>query len=42
MPRYLIHRFIETWNEHLAYPFQWTYMGKPLAVSHQQCDLTAA
>jgi transposase len=40
--RYLIHRFIETWNAHFAHPFQWTYTGKPQAVSPQPFDLTAA
>jgi transposase len=40
--RSLIHRFIKTWNTYFAHPFQWTYTGKPLAVSHQQFDLTAA
>lgn len=29
--RELIHRFINTWNEHFAHPFEWTYTGKPLA-----------
>jgi transposase len=40
--RSVIHCFIDTWNAHFAHPFQWTYTGKPLAVSHQQFDLTAA
>ena len=40
--RSVIHGFIETWNAHFAHPFQWTYTGKPLAVSPQQFDLTAA
>jgi hypothetical protein len=40
--RNLIHRFIKTWTTHFAHPFQWTYTGKPLAVSPPQFDLTAA
>jgi transposase len=40
--RSVIHDFIDTWNAHFAHPFQWTYTGKPLAVSPQQFDLTAA
>jgi transposase len=40
--RHLIHRFINTWNEHFAHPFEWTYTGKPLAVSPQQFELLAA
>jgi hypothetical protein len=37
--RALIHRFIQTWNTHFAHPFDWTYTGKPLAVSSQQYEL---
>jgi hypothetical protein len=33
---------METWNAHFAHPFQWTYTGKPLAVSHHQLDPAAA
>jgi transposase len=40
--RTLIQRFITTWNTHFAHPFEWTYTGKPLAVSRQQYDLLAA
>jgi transposase len=40
--RSVIHGCIDTGNAHFAHPFQWTYPGKPLAVSHQQFDLTAA
>jgi hypothetical protein len=40
--RSVIHCCIDTWNAPVAHPLQWTYTGKPLAVSPQQCDLTAA
>lgn len=40
--RWVIHRFIDTWNEHFAHPFEWTYTGKPLAVSPEHRDLLAA
>jgi hypothetical protein len=40
--RDVIHRLIDTWNAHFAHALQWTYTGKPLAVAHQQFDLTAA
>jgi transposase len=40
--RSVIHRFIDTWNNSFAHPFAWTYTGKPLTVSPQQFDLTAA
>jgi transposase len=40
--RDVIHRFLDPWNAHVAHPFQWTYTGKPLAVSHHQFDLAAA
>jgi hypothetical protein len=40
--RDVIHRFLDTWNAPFAPPFQWTDTGKPLAVSHHQCDLAAA
>jgi transposase len=40
--RALIHRFINSWNTHFAHPFDWTYTGKPLAVSPQQYELLAA
>ena len=37
-----MHRFIQTWNTHLAHPFDWTYTGKPLAVAPQHYELLAA
>jgi hypothetical protein len=40
--RSVIHDYMDTWNAHFAHPCQWTYTGKPLAVSPQQFDLTAA
>jgi transposase len=40
--RSVLHRFLDTWNAHFAHPFQWTYPGQPLAVSHHQLDLAAA
>jgi len=40
--RHLIHRFIQTWNTHFAHPFEWTYTGKPLAVTPQHYELLAA
>lgn len=40
--RSVIHGFMDTWHAHFAHPCQWTYTGKPLAVSPQQFDLTAA
>lgn len=40
--RFIIHRFIETWNQYFAHPFEWTDTGKPLAVSPEQFDLAAA
>jgi transposase len=40
--RHLIHRFINTWNDLFAHPFEWTYTGKPLTVSPQQFQLLAA
>jgi transposase len=40
--RSVIHRFIDTWNGYFAHPFAWTYTGKPLTVSPQQFDLSAA
>jgi putative transposase len=40
--RTLIQRFIKSWNTHFAHPFEWTYTGKPLAVSPQQYELLAA
>jgi transposase len=40
--RTLLQRFITTWNTHFAHPFDWTYTGKPLAVSPQQYELLAA
>ena len=40
--RDLIPRFIKTWNTHFAHPFEWTYTGKPLAVSPHHHELLAA
>jgi transposase len=40
--RTLSHRFIHPWNTHFAHPFDWTYMGKPLAVAPQHYELLAA
>jgi transposase len=40
--RDLIHCFIKTWNTHFAHPFEWTYTGKPLAVSSPHQELLAA
>jgi transposase len=40
--RALIPRFIKTWNTPFAHPFEWTYTGKPLAVSPQHHELLAA
>ena len=40
--RDLIHRFIKTWNTHFAHPFEWTYTGKPLAVTPEHYELLAA
>jgi len=40
--RALIHRFIKTWNPHVAHPFEWTYTGKPLAVAPEHYELLAA
>src|SRR5215475_3753542 len=40
--RSVIHGFLDTWNAHFAHPCQWTYTGKPRAVSPQQFDLAAA
>jgi transposase len=37
--RHLIHRFLETWNQHFAHPFKWTSTGKPLTVSAEQFAL---
>jgi hypothetical protein len=40
--RTLIQRFMKSWNTQFAHPFEWTYTGKPLAVSPQQYELLAA
>ena len=40
--RQVIHRFIQSWKAYFAHPFDWTYTGKPLAVSPQHPELLAA
>ena len=41
-PRTFIQRFLKTCNTHFAPPFEWTYTGRPLAVSPHHYKLLAA